>query len=80
MFTKTLPEETEEVDDDRVLADKGKQFYRFKYETCKSNGPAKPKDFEYDEHPLLGIGDGKWEEHEEEVCCEHQDEVEPCDC
>ena len=33
------------VNNDRVTAERGKEFYRFEYETCESTGPKHEKNF-----------------------------------
>lgn len=80
-------EETKDVaavkdkDADKILEDEGKQFYRFHYETCTSKGPSLHKDFKDPLGTLDGVSDGKWlEGDEEEDCCEHQEDSEPCNC
>lgn len=64
---------------EKVLDDEGKQFYRFKYETCTSNGPGLHKDFKDPDGSLDGVGDGHWDEGDEE-CCKHQEDSKACDC
>ena len=75
-------EEEESKSKGKIEDDKGRNFYRFRYETCKSRGPSLHRDFKDPDGTLDGVGDGKWEEDEdeEEDCCEHQEDSTPCEC
>ena len=67
--------------DEKVLQDKGKGFFRFKYETCRSSGPQRNKDFTDPENTLDGLGDGQWDLDSVEDCCKHANtKSESCDC
>ena len=55
----------------RIMQDRGKSFYRYQYETCKSNGPSHNEKFTDTDKELDGTGDGKWITDQIEPTCEH---------
>ena len=55
----------------KVLNDRGKGIYRFKYETCKSSGPSLYDGFTDPDGQVTGVGDGHWDTDAVEPPCEH---------
>ena len=41
-----------------ITQDRGKGFYKYEYETCKSNGPSRNDKFTDPDRQLEGTGDG----------------------
>jgi len=67
-FTKKIEEMYNA--NEQILEDKGKDFYRFSYETCTSTGPAL-KNCKNSQNTLEGLGDGEWHHDEHEEVCKH---------
>ena len=44
----------------RITQDRGKGFYQYEYETCKSKGPSRNDKFTDPDKQLEGTGDGTW--------------------
>ena len=55
----------------RITNDRGKDSYRYEYETCTSNGPGQGLDFSDPDVKLEGTGDGKWMSNHVEAASKH---------